>query len=148
MKCSRLAGARQLGWCLSILALLLAGGCGDARRQSVEGTVTFEGQPLAEGHITFVPQGTTHGPTAGTEIKDGHFSIDREKGSFAGTFRVEIVAARETGRSFVDPTTDETVTEREQYLPAKYNSESELTAEIKEGEPNRLEFNLTAGGSR
>jgi len=128
---------------LAVIAVLPAG-CRDTRRQSIEGTVTIDGQPMAEGCVRLIPDEGTSGPTAGAIISNGRFTIDGAKGTFAGRFRVEILATRPTGQSTVDPVTGERVPVRAQYVPARYNAESELTAEIVAGQPNRLEFNLAS----
>jgi hypothetical protein len=135
---------------LSSAAVLLAfgvlatAGCSDSRRQSIEGTVTLDAQPLPEGCIKLLPTEGTPGPTAGATIQYGRFTIDAAKGTFVGRFRVEILATRPSGRVSVDPVTGEKVPVRVQYLPARYNAKSELTAEIATGGPNRLEFNLAS----
>jgi hypothetical protein len=127
-----------------VAAIAATIGCGDNRRQGVEGTVTFDGQPIPDGNISFIPQGDARGPTAGAVIKDGRFAIDRARGTFTGTFRVEIVAARATAETVADPVTGERVSLREQYIPAKYNVQSELTAEIAAGGSNQLKYELTS----
>lgn len=122
----------------------LLAGCSNERRQGIEGTVTMDGQPLAEGSIKLIPHEGTPGPTAGAKIENGRFSIDTTKGTFAGSFRVEILASRPSGRTTVDPETGEQYAIREQYVPAQYNTESQLTAQIKDDQANRLEFNLAS----
>lgn len=123
--------------------LLLSSGCGDTgNRQAIEGTVTIDGQPLDEGQITFLPQEGTEGPTAGAPVHNGKFVVAQEQGVFAGHFRVEITAVRPTGKTIADPETDQVIDDVEQYLPDRYNRESELTAEVKPGEINQLEFAL------
>ena len=79
--------------------MLLLVECGEpGDRQSLKGTVTFEDVPLTEGHIKFLPQRGTKGPTAGSKITAGQFSISPDGGTFTGTFRVEITAARQASR--------------------------------------------------
>ena len=52
------------------MALALSAGCGDdgyGRRYPVSGTVTYKGQPLKQGTITFTPADADAGrPPAGT----------------------------------------------------------------------------------
>lgn len=123
------------GWCL-------IAGCGESGRASIEGVVTLDGRPLPSGSITFVPLEGTVSPTAGGEIVDGTFSIAAKGGTFAGKFRVEIAAKRPNGQKIAHPGFGELVDEYEQYLPSRYNTDSELQVEVKVGEPNRLEFSL------
>ncbi|MBN1911970.1 MAG: hypothetical protein JW818_19770 [Pirellulales bacterium] len=106
--------------------------------------MTMDGQPMPKGSIKFLPEKGTLGPTAGASIENGRFSIDASKSTFAGKFRVEILANRPSGRTAVDPMTGEKYPVPEQYVPARYNSQSELTIDIAEGQPNRLEFDLVS----
>jgi len=132
---------RFLLCCVALLALI---GCsGESDRQSLEGTVTLDGEPLSEGAITFRPMPGTEGPTAGGPIRDGQFSIASDQGTFAGTFRVEISAHKKTGRKIpgaLGGEVDETVS----IIPERYNRQSELTADVEKGAANEFEFELTA----
>lgn len=126
------------------LGLLLLAGCGGSSdRQALEGTVTFDGVPLAEGSIVFSPLPGTRGPTAGGQVNDGKFSVSPKGGTFVGTFRVEITATRKTGRKVMDPMLGKEVDDITQYIPMRYNRQSELTAEVTEGS-NQFEFALTS----
>jgi len=137
------AGTTRLFPRLALLSLaVLLAGCGGSPRLAVTGTVTLDGTPLKEGYIQFRPLPGTPGPTAGAEIVDGRFSIAEEKGTFAGTFRVEITAMRDTGGTVMDDMTGKNLPAHEQYLPAQYNSQSELTAEVTTTGPNQFEFRL------
>ena len=122
-------------------------GCGrTSDRQALEGAVTLDGAPLAEGSITFRPMPGASGPTAGGRITEGKFSVSPRQGTFVGAFRVEIIATRKTGRKIIDTMWGEEheVEQTEQFLPARYNRQSELTAEVTEAGPNRFEFDLTS----
>lgn len=130
-----------LGVCLLATCLIAAAGCGGDGRHALEGTVTLDGQPLAEGQIAFVPQSGTGGPTAGGKIRQGRFSIAAKEGVLAGSFRVEITASRKTGKQATTET-GEKFDQVEQYLPARYNRQSELTAEVPDGGAKQLEFAL------
>ena len=117
---------------VSGLCLLLLAGCGSdsQQRHSLEGTVTLDGQPLASGAITFRPLAGTDGPSAGGKVTDGRFSVQPEGGTFVGKFRVEITASRKSGKQEKDYRTGKPMDIIEQYLPPRYNSQSELTAEV------------------
>ncbi len=121
--------------CLLLPAgILMMCGCGDTRRQRFEGTVTFDGRPIEKGYIRLIPQQGTPGPTAGANIENGRFAIAAEDGPFAGTFRVEITAIRAGKRKAFDPETNQMTAVPQQYIPAKYNLQSELTATIVDGQ--------------
>jgi len=138
---------------LAIGVCIALGGCNrHGGRQGLGGTVTFDGQPMSAGAIVFYPEPGTRGPTAGGKIVDGEFTVDAEKGTMEGTFRVTITATRKTGKKVFDPTaemldpgsTDGMMDEIVQYIPARYNKQSELTADVVDGGENRFEFALSS----
>ncbi|MCA9118004.1 MAG: hypothetical protein KDA79_23190 [Planctomycetaceae bacterium] len=65
-----------------LLALLLLPGCGSEdtgpERYAASGTVTFRGEPLASGRITFAPdtEKGNSGPAGYTMIHDGKYDTD------------------------------------------------------------------------
>lgn len=123
--------------------LLVVVGCGKSAgdRVGISGTVTFDGQPVQSGSISFRPSESTRGPSAGAAIVDGAFVVPADKGVAAGQYRVEILGTRKTGRSFNDPVFGATDVD-EQYIPARYNNRSELTADIRADNSNLLHFDL------
>ena len=132
-----------LGLLFGLFCLMLLAGCGgDSRRRAIDGAVTLDGAPLAKGYISFRPEIGSPGPTAGSEVVDGKYSISTEGGTFVGKFRVEITASRPSGRKIPDRFTGQLVDEYAQYLPVEYNTDSKLTAEVKEDEENRFDFTL------
>ena len=130
---------RFLTWCALGTSCIM--GCGSTDRVPVEGLVTFDGQPIPKGTISFRPAENTHSPSAGAEIIDGKYFIPAENAPDPGRFRVEITAMRETGRSLNDPVFGPTDVE-EQYLPPRYNTHTELTADISNETSDALNFNL------
>ena len=129
---------RNSGWFILLLAAAAALGCGpsDPKLYPVSGTVTWNGQPLADGDILFVPVDGATVPDPG-KIKDGKFSFQAQ----AGQKKVEIRATREAGP--VDPVMG--APPRVQFVPAKYNDATELTAEVKPQEKNEFTFPLVEG---
>jgi hypothetical protein len=145
---------RRFAFSFLALALGLAPiGCSksldDLPREPVAGTVTMDDQPLAEALIQFSPTGDAKGgPTAGAsgEIKDGKFSIPREEGPVPGNYKVSIthaelkdVKAKGKINTSIPSRTKKIGPEQ---IPAKYNTKSELTREIKPGGAKDLEFKL------
>ena len=132
-------------WPTYAMLVIACLGCGSSDgRMAVKGNVMLEGVPLETGEIVFLPTGSTQGPVAAGEIKNGEFLIPAAKGPVAGTYRVEITADRKTGKKIqADESSSELVDQYAQYLPARYNDLSELTAEIQpRGEP--LQFELSS----
>lgn len=128
----------------SILTIcLFIGGCGGAgERAELSGTVTLDGAAIPKGAIAFRPV-DSGGPSAGSEIVDGQFFVPAEKGLRPGNFRVEITAMRKTGKSFKDPVFGQTDVEV-QYVPTKYNVQSELTVNVPVESAEGLTFELTS----
>lgn len=130
-----------LAWAVGSTLLIGCSGA-EAQRQAVDGSVTLDGTVLDHGFITLQPQSGTSGPTAGAEIVDGQFAIPSVKGPLAGHFRVEITASKPSGRKIPDRFGGQMIDEILQFLPARYNTESELIVEVREGEPNHFDFPL------
>lgn len=120
----------------------LTGCMTDDGRQSLDGTVTLDGAPLAEGSILITPMAGTSGPVSGGAIQDGQFSVTSKKGVVAGHYRVEISSTQKSGNKRYDPGLGTEVDEIIQILPARYNEQSELQLEVKEDGPNEYTFEL------
>jgi hypothetical protein len=73
---------------LAIMLLLLAG-C--SQRVTLSGTVTYDGEPVKDGHISFIPV-AGQGSTVGAPIKDGSYELTAPP---PGKYRVEITGNRE-----------------------------------------------------
>lgn len=135
------------------LVLLLAAavvglaGCGlGAAGTAVTGSVTLDGEPLESGRIVFEPQGA--GKMAIGTIAQGTYQIAADQAPTPGTYLIRITAERPTGkntavvsRSLEDQAPAE---QYEQYLPAKYNSRSELTLQIPQDSTGKHDFALTS----
>ncbi|MEW4564447.1 hypothetical protein AB1K70_18045 [Bremerella sp. JC770] len=79
-----------------IMFAVLSIGCGlnadGPSRYEVSGTVTFDGQPLPYGEITFAPDGSrgNQGPGAVVPIENGVYHVDAKKGVIGGPHVVSI----------------------------------------------------------
>ena len=121
---------RSLVALLSLIAI--CGGCqsDDVERTTVSGSVTLDGKPIPRGQIRFIP---TSGPVWSARIKDGRFTTEGTKGVPVGDLQVRIEAVRTPSwyKGGVAPEGEDTPLE--QYLPKKYNLQSELTMTIEPG---------------
>jgi hypothetical protein len=129
--------------CLGLCAVLA--GCGSStykgdKRYPLAGEVTFEGQPVDLGSISFIPV-EGKGRASGGTITDGKYDVPEEQGANAGTYRVEIRWLKRTGKKLKDVESGEMYDERREALPAKLHTNSELTVEVPLPE-NRHDFNL------
>jgi hypothetical protein len=131
--------------CLAVLGLAVVVGSSGCRRtpgldvHPVSGTVTVDGDPLAEGWITFRSlEGDTRG-CAG-RITNGAYRAE----AFAGAARIAVTATRAVPGKFVSPAPGvEPQPKTEQFIPRRYNEKTELEAEIPVGGIRGLDFALT-----
>ncbi|MGQ9771733.1 MAG: hypothetical protein ACUVQG_14365 [Thermogutta sp.] len=113
-------------------------GCGGPQKGTLTGRVTFAGQPIEEGGIRLDPASGTGEPMA-TKIANGEYRF--ETGIPVGEYKVFITAQRNAGE-VMSPELGQKVSVREQYLPAKYNVQTQLTVKINPGS-NSQDFDLT-----
>jgi len=121
----------------SLLALLVLffGGCNDSPATAVvEGTITFDAQPLANATVMFQPLDGSRG-SAGTTDALGKYALrftPTEMGAVPGEHAVTIQTVPG------DPDPENPVKE---LLPAKYHSATELKATLKKGRQT-VDFDL------
>lgn len=124
---------------VSVVVLTLAGcGSGGLAEYSVTGTVTFDGQPVEKGEIRLMPTEAGGTPYAGA-IENGKFECKVTEGQK----RVEISATREAATPAPDGLPNYV-----SYIPAEYNTQSTLTAEVKPGGDNTFTFDLKSQGAK
>jgi hypothetical protein len=137
-----MARARSCAFVLGILALT---GCNSPSGSTFSGEVRYNGQPVAEGMIYLDPTDPpSNRPTAGP-IRDGKFHIPATDGLLAGRYRVRIAANDPASKSANAPQIDAdglpSGPAYKELIPAKYNTNSELTFEVKAG-TNEHTFDL------
>jgi hypothetical protein len=130
-----------------IMTLVVAGGCGGhsgPRRIVVSGVVTYQGKPIEKGEIFFSPMEGTVNPRSGADIIAGKYEVRASGGVPVGTHRVEITSFQALplppGKSASDY--GDLGPPKEQYIPAKYNRQSELKVEVTAGGPKEFSFDL------
>ena len=133
-----------------IAAILALSGCGGQQFDTgtVSGTVTLDGQPLANASVQFTPTGVQNFDTPapgsyGRTNANGEYSLkvittDAE-GALVGMHRVSITLDEEESE---DPEKMDLIDDSGNRIPAKYNSQSQLTYEVKAGENKDVNFDL------
>lgn len=128
--------------CTALLALVVLGlsGCSDNGLTKVSGTVSFDGTPVEEGSISFMPV-DGKGVTAGGVIENGKYSAKVSPGEMA----VQIYATKEVKKE--NPTQEEIergiTSDPVQYIPAQYNKESTLRITVSDSS-RQHDFDLEA----
>ena len=101
---------------------------------SVEGTVTLDGTPIADGRINFGPMAGSSGTATGATIVNGKYSARASAGEMVVTIRSQ---KKET---IQDPDHGDMV-QMTELVPEKYNQQSELKATIQPGN-KKFDFDL------
>jgi len=139
--------SRTWGRWAPLLCLLASIGCGGQsypgpQRAAVTGKVTFDGQPLGNGNITFMPT-DSKGQVAGGGIVKGEFQLSEELGPMLGDQTIRFHWNKPTGKKVKDADSGQESDETEEGLPAKYHVQSKEKVTIKAGK-NVLNFDLTS----
>ncbi len=150
--------------CFLAVLLIAVAGCGGEKLYPVTGTVTVDGKPAEGLQVIFAAD---EGGLTGTGLTDaaGKYSIVTMKGKGlpAGTYRVSIAKAQAMSNdsqgeeeyiSSSDPAYEaqaagdlsayqEAERQKKDEIPAKYNTNTILTATVAEVEENVIDFNLS-----
>lgn len=121
--------------CAVMATVIGCGGAKGPRKYRVKGTVTFDGETIDKGYIIFQPKALDD-KAEGGEIVDGMFEVI----AMPGDKKVEITGTKSHFEK--TPKGDEIEVEQN-YIPARYNAKSILTAEVTEdAKSNDFEFEL------
>jgi len=118
------------------IACSAALGCSGGREEptyDVFGAVTMDGAPLADGFINFESETPDGQPPGSAQITKGKYATK----SRAGKKKVTITSNKSTGEKDSGGF-DITVN----WLPARYNTKSELSAEVTADGENKFDFPL------
>lgn len=132
--------------CGFALGVLLLAGCGASPYElaPVSGRVTLDGNALAGARVSFEPQAAQGadivGPGSFAVTDDnGRYvlaTVDKQAGAVIGKHRVAIG----TSQHSPDRTKMEVI--REEEVPARYNTESQLTFDVPTGGSDAADFEL------
>lgn len=114
---------------------LCAAGCGGPPTADVSGTVLIDSEPLKEGEIIFEEADNSKTPAAG-KIADGKYRVTMVPGSK----KVKITASRPTSKP--DPVLGAAA--REAMIGPEFNTNTTLTATIKPGPQEGVDFKVKA----
>lgn len=116
------------------LLLAIFAGCGQSGPEvaPVSGRVTLDGRPLPSADVSFQPDGAQRASSGRTDA-DGRYHLMFKRGqpgALAGEHTVRISISRE-------------LVSNPPHIPARYDTQSELRREVKAGEENVFDFDLT-----
>jgi ribosomal protein S16 len=129
---------------LLAMALMLAGaGCSGKRDlpelASVSGKVTLDGKPLARARVYFIPENGR--PSSAETDADGFYQLRYSEGASGAMLGKHIVRV-----STYRPADEEkNIAAGEETVPAKYNTGSTLTREVRAGK-NEINLELQLDG--
>lgn len=131
----------------SSFAALAVAGCGSNGGPDIAdvyGTVTLDGQPLADATVTFKPEKLR--ASIGVTDESGDYELlfkTNTPGALIGPHSVYITTERDpSGGEGVSPL----VSASAEKLPPRYNNESELSAEVTSS-GGRFDFDLSSDGA-
>jgi hypothetical protein len=125
---------------MSGLAAVMSG-CGGPTGPEVTGSVTLDGDPLGEATISFLPENRELAPLITSTDLEGKYTLERGVDGVAeGTYTVRITTYR-PAITEIDPP----IPGVKEKVPAKYNVQTTLNAEVSSGE-NVHDFPLDSKG--
>jgi len=131
-----------------VLVISFLAGCGGGaegpQRATVQGKVTFDGEPLESGFIEFIPDSGVNAAPVKLTISSGSYDTASDpmddRGIPLGNHTVVVRSWKETGQE-VKNEMGEMEQEVVQIIPEKYNTSTELKAEVT-AETDTLDFDL------
>lgn len=135
---------------LSMLAVLPA--CSKAiKTEGVTGVITYNGEPLADATVKFIPVDSTGSQSYGKTNEKGEYKLQTllgaaDAGTTPGEYKVTVdcITTVKTGNVIEENGEEKEETVAESLIPAKYNNAetSGLTATVAPGD-NTINFDLT-----
>jgi hypothetical protein len=123
-----------------LMSAWLAGCAEEQSGKSVSGQVLFQGKPLDQGTIQFSPA-AGQGTMSGGMIQDGRYTVSAEHGLEPGLYDVRI-SSKEGGPPPSDELPGEATEVPTERIPAKYNAQTTLKAEVKASGENKFDFTI------
>ena len=130
--------------CFCSLMLAGCGGPAEPTRTSIAGKVTYNGTPIADGEVAFVPEKTSNSAPGAGIIKGGAYSLKGNGGLMAGKYKVEFRAftPSKTSEAEGSPARPIGSNPRDQILKDKFNLNSTEQIEVNNAKPITKDFEL------
>ncbi|QDV44624.1 hypothetical protein Enr13x_44920 [Stieleria neptunia] len=127
-------------FCLTMVALAV--GCTPPSQPSVTatGTVHVGGEPLSGAVVTLEPMRQTTGPNASAPVFDGKFQVPAAAGLHGGTYRVRVAMIPAELLGGLPAQQAASLPPADAVIDPAFDAESQLTCELKPGQPNVLAF--------
>ena len=144
---------KNFALCLVALAMLaVLPACSKAiKTEGVTGVITYNGEPLANATVKFIPTDATGSQSYGKTNEKGEYKLQTllgaaDAGTTPGEYKVTVdcIETVETGNMIEENGEEKPETVAESLIPAKYNNAetSGLTATVAPGD-NTINFDLT-----
>lgn len=144
-------GIRRAAVFVMFATVLHMAGCGGsetAPTSKVSGTVTLDGEPVADASVGFVPENGR--PASGVTDESGRFTLTTfEPGDGAVLGKHQVVITPHIPDEVAQDSSPEgmaKLAETEKRFPAKYGDKrkSGFEVEVKDGEPNEFTFDMVS----
>lgn len=138
---------------VALAALTVLPACSNAiKTEGVSGVVTYNGEPLADANVKFIPTDSTGAQSVGKTNEKGEYKLQTllgaaDAGTTPGEYKVAIdcLESFDTGETYVaDGGEEKAVVDVRSVIPETYGNPetSGLTATVVEGD-NVINFELT-----
>ncbi|MFI4875314.1 MAG: hypothetical protein ACIALR_08250 [Blastopirellula sp. JB062] len=106
---------------------LMALGCGssgDPNMVPIRGSVSYQGAPVDDGVVRFVPSAGVKAPVRVAQVVDGAYELDGRFALSPGTYQIQIEGFEGEDMPVSEP--GQVVESRRQILPEQYNVKSKI----------------------
>ena len=124
------------------LGLSIVWGCGQASPLGVvvQGSVSADHSPLAEGLITFIPVGGTTGQKCSVLIQGGSYVFESNHGLKAGEYRVEVMGLSPGVKAMAEGMTPSHSKSSYREIAPQFNEKSVLKCTLTASSANTADF--------
>ena len=126
---------RRLRALVALPALLVMASCGGddglGKRYAVSGTVTYNGNPLEKGEISFIPEDLKSNFGASGQISNGSYTLStggNADGAHAGKYKVTITAKEDFLAKAKADFQKDSKQQESNYIPPQYIAKAEAAA--------------------